>query len=64
MPEPTVAAVGAAIASLLADAELRARLGVAGRATARDYSWARRIDELEAFLHGVADPPRSAAPGG
>ncbi len=65
MPEPTVAAVGAAVASLLADPELRARLGEAGRATAQHYTWERRIDELEAFLRevaGVAAAPRSAAP--
>jgi GT2 family glycosyltransferase len=71
MPEPTVAAVSAAIGSLLADPDLRARLGEAGRATAQDYAWDRRIDELEGFLRGVAGepagpavtaPPRSAAP--
>ncbi len=54
MPEPTVAAVSAALARLLADPELRARLGEAGRATAADYAWERRIDELETFLEGVA----------
>jgi len=58
MPEPTAAAVGAAIASLLADPDLRARLGEAGRATAQDYTWERRIDELEAFLQAVAAQPR------
>ena len=62
MPEPTVAAVSAAIARLLADAELRARLGEAGRATAADYTWERRIDELEAFLQGVAAPRGVATP--
>ena len=61
MPEPTVAAVSAAIARLLADPELRARLGEAGRVTAADYTWERRIDELEAFLEGVA-APRSIDP--
>ena len=64
MPEPTVAAVSAAIARLLADPELRARLGEAGRVTARDYTWERRIDELEAFLEGVASTPvPPASPG-
>jgi GT2 family glycosyltransferase len=53
MPEPTVAAVSAAISTLLADPELRARLGEAGRRTAQDYTWERRIDELEAFLERV-----------
>jgi glycosyltransferase involved in cell wall biosynthesis len=72
MPEPTRAAVSAAIRTLLADEELRARLGEAGRRTAANYAWERRIDELEAFLQAVADPPapdvtapqRSAAPHG
>jgi glycosyltransferase involved in cell wall biosynthesis len=60
MPEPTVAAVSAAIARLLADPGLRASLGEAGRATAADYTWERRIDELEAFLEGVAAAPAGA----
>jgi len=73
MPEPTVASVSAAIARLLGDPQLRVRLGEAGRVTAADYTWERRIDELEAFLEGVAAeaespavtaPPRSAAPPG
>ena len=65
MPEPTAAAVGAAIASLLADPDLRARLGEAGRATAQDYTWERRIDELEAFLQAVAaQPPQAQDAGG
>ncbi len=53
-PEPTDAAVSGAIARLLADPQLRARLGEAGRRTARDYEWERRIDELETFLSEVA----------
>jgi GT2 family glycosyltransferase/glycosyltransferase involved in cell wall biosynthesis len=53
MPEPAVASVSGAIARLLADPELRARLGEAGRVTAQDYAWERRIDELEAFLYGL-----------
>jgi GT2 family glycosyltransferase/glycosyltransferase involved in cell wall biosynthesis len=61
MPEPTTAAVSAAIARLLADPELRARLGEAGRATAQDYTWERRIDELEAFLESVAEGRSAAA---
>ena len=67
IPEPTVAAVSAAIAKLLADPQLRERLGAAGRATAQDYAWERRIDELEGFLRDVAAvtaPRRSAAPRG
>ncbi|MEY2441205.1 MAG: hypothetical protein QOJ46_631, partial [bacterium] len=60
MPEPSPAAVSAAIARLLADPELRARLGEAGRVTAADYTWERRIDELEAFLDRVAAAPARA----
>ena len=51
MPEPT-AEVGAAARSrrLLADPELRARLGRGGdRAPRSDYAWERRIDALEAL---------------
>ena len=58
MPAPTARAVSTAIARLLADPDLRARLGRAGRRTAQDYSWERRIDELEGFLWGVAGSPR------
>jgi GT2 family glycosyltransferase len=54
MPEPTVAAVSAAVARLLADPELRARLGEAGRVTAQDYAWERRIDEVEGFFGSLA----------
>lgn len=61
MPEPTVAAVSGAIARLLTDDELRARLGEAGRGTAQNYAWERRIDELEGFLLQVAGGPSSAA---
>ena len=64
MPEPTTAAVCAAIARLLADPELRARLGEAGRATAQDYAWDKRIDALEAFYERMnfagARPARPA----
>jgi GT2 family glycosyltransferase len=62
MPEPTVEAVSGAIASLLADPQLRARLGEAGRVTAQDYTWERRIDELEAFLDAVATDPAPQVP--
>jgi GT2 family glycosyltransferase len=54
IPEPTVESVSGAVRRLLADRELRARLGEAGMATAEGYSWERRIDELEAFLVRVA----------
>jgi glycosyltransferase involved in cell wall biosynthesis len=63
MPEPTPAAVSAAIARLLADPELRARLGEAGIRTAQDYEWELRIDELEAFYRRVAGARRMAVGG-
>jgi GT2 family glycosyltransferase/glycosyltransferase involved in cell wall biosynthesis len=68
MPEPNGEAVGDALARLLADAELRARLGRAGIATAADYAWERRIDALEEFFGRVAAPGRielgAGTPGG
>jgi glycosyltransferase involved in cell wall biosynthesis len=56
-------AVSAAIARLLADPELRARLGSAGIETAREYAWERRIDALEAFFQRVAASRRMALAG-
>ena len=58
MPEPDVESVSAALARLLADPELRARLGRAGIETAAEFAWERRIDALEAFLEGVAQPSK------
>ena len=56
MPAPDVESVSAALARLLADPELRARLGRAGIETAAEFAWERRIDALEAFLEGIAQP--------
>ena len=64
MPEPSPVAVSAALARLLADPELRARLGRAGIETAREYAWERRIDELESFFEQVAASRRMALAGG
>jgi GT2 family glycosyltransferase/glycosyltransferase involved in cell wall biosynthesis len=58
MPSDDAESVSAAIARLLSDPELRARLGEAGIETAKEYAWERRIDALEAFLEGVAQPRR------
>jgi GT2 family glycosyltransferase/glycosyltransferase involved in cell wall biosynthesis len=58
MPAPDIEAVSAALARMLGDSELRERLGRAGIETARDYSWDKRIDALEAFLERVAQPRR------
>jgi glycosyltransferase involved in cell wall biosynthesis len=65
MPEPTVSAVSEALRRVLTDRPLRERLGGAGRRTAEDYAWERRIDGLEQFLARVATPsPMSiSAPG-
>jgi GT2 family glycosyltransferase/glycosyltransferase involved in cell wall biosynthesis len=63
MPEPTPGAVSAALARLLADPELRARLGSAGIETANEYAWERRIDALEAFFERVAASRRMALAG-
>jgi GT2 family glycosyltransferase/glycosyltransferase involved in cell wall biosynthesis len=63
MPEPTVAAVGAALERLLADPALRARLGRAGIETAHEYAWERRIDDLEAFYSRVSASRRMAVAG-
>jgi glycosyltransferase involved in cell wall biosynthesis len=58
LPEPTPEAVGAAMARLLGDAQLRSRLGRAGIATAAEYEWSKRIDALESFLEDIATPRR------
>ncbi len=63
MPEPNPRAVGAALARLLEDAELRARLGAAGIETARGYAWERRTDALEEFYRRVAASRRMALHG-
>jgi GT2 family glycosyltransferase/glycosyltransferase involved in cell wall biosynthesis len=63
MPEPNAAAVSAAIARLLADPELRARLGRAGVETARGYAWELRIDALERFYRRIAANRRMAVAG-
>jgi GT2 family glycosyltransferase len=56
MPAGRLEDVSAALARLFADPPLRERLGAAGRATAADYAWERRIDALEAFLSEAAEP--------
>ncbi len=60
MPEPNRESVSAALGRVLADPELRERLGRAGIETAKDYAWERRIDALEAFFDGLAQPRRVA----
>jgi glycosyltransferase involved in cell wall biosynthesis len=49
-------AVAEALSRVLADEQLRARLGAAGMQTAQRYGWPIRIDALEAFLEEVARP--------
>jgi GT2 family glycosyltransferase/glycosyltransferase involved in cell wall biosynthesis len=65
VPSPEPAAVAAALARLLGDPALRARLGAAGRETAAGYRWPDRLDALEAFLSDIAtDPQRPVALSG
>jgi GT2 family glycosyltransferase/glycosyltransferase involved in cell wall biosynthesis len=61
MPDFSVESVSGAIARLVGDPALRERLGRAGIETAREYSWERRIDELEGFLGRVAEPATARA---
>ncbi len=63
MPDADVASVSAALARLLMDPALRARLGRAGIETAADYAWERRIDALEGFFERVARSRRMAVAG-
>jgi len=49
-PEPTTEAWAAALRRVLTDAPLRERLVAAGRRTAAEYAWDRRIDALEQVL--------------
>jgi glycosyltransferase involved in cell wall biosynthesis len=53
------AAVAADIRRLLADPDLCSRLGHAGIATARNYSWGPRIEALERFMFDIARPRRT-----
>jgi GT2 family glycosyltransferase len=53
MPAAEPTAVAAALSRALGDPELRAQLGEAGRATAAEYDWERRIDVLERFFAGA-----------
>ena len=62
IPEPSVAAVSAALARLLGDPDLRARLGEAGARTARAYAWNLRIDQLERFFRAVAHERSRSTP--
>ena len=55
--------VSAAIARLLADPQLRERLGRAGIETAQEYAWERRIDALEEFYGRVAGAGTMAVAG-
>lgn len=62
MPEPNQAAVTAAIQRLIDDPELRRKLGENGIKTAAPYAWEQRIDELEKFYEGLAQPAVPAEP--
>jgi GT2 family glycosyltransferase len=60
MPDASVEAVREAIRRLLEDPDLRETLGDAGRATAAEYAWDKRIDALEAYLTALAYGRRAA----
>ena len=56
MPGFGTGEVASALQRLLADPQLRRRVGQAGIATAAGYAWERSIDALEHFLEEVAEP--------
>ena len=56
MPAPKPTAVAAAVSRVLADPDLRRRLGKAARLTAGRYGWESRIDALERFMFEIARP--------
>ncbi len=60
MPEATPEAVSAAIQRLLDDPALREHLRAGGLATAQEYDWARRLDDLAAFFERAAEPRQPA----
>jgi glycosyltransferase involved in cell wall biosynthesis len=72
MVDANPAAVAAGLRRVLDDGDLRGRLVEEGSRTAREYSWDRRIDEVERAFEEIAAgpapaptaPPRSAAPRG
>ena len=55
MPDSTVESVSGAVARLMSDPTLRASLGQQGIATAAEFAWSRRIDQLEEFLFDVEE---------
>ena len=66
MVERDPAAVAAGLQRVLEDPELCARLVAGGLRTVLDYSWTRRMDDVESFFSRVADErPRAsgAVPG-
>jgi glycosyltransferase involved in cell wall biosynthesis len=47
------------VGRLLADPDLRARIGDAGRRTAERYAWEPLIGQLDSFMAGVAGAARA-----
>jgi glycosyltransferase involved in cell wall biosynthesis len=60
VPHGDVAALAAALRSLLRDANLRQRLGLQARAFAAEHSWERAADRTEAHLAAVLRPASRA----
>jgi GT2 family glycosyltransferase len=59
MPGRSAASVRDALARVLGDAALRARLVAAGQETAAAYRWPGKLDELAAIYRGLADGAKS-----
>jgi GT2 family glycosyltransferase/glycosyltransferase involved in cell wall biosynthesis len=55
MPEARPRAVREALERVLHDEDLRARLVEAGKVTAAEHAWPRKLDEVDAWLREVAE---------
>jgi glycosyltransferase involved in cell wall biosynthesis len=55
MPERDAGSVRDAVARLLADGPLRERLAAAGRATAADFAWPTKLDQLDLLFRALAE---------
>ena len=55
MPERDAGSVRDALLRLLGDAPLRERLAAAGRATAADFAWPMKLDQLDLLFRALAE---------